>query len=225
MRVVLTREKGFNDELRAWLPDDAIVNEVPLTTTHYFDVSDVADRLHQDTRFGFFAALVASSGRCARYVATTREALRDGGAVLAVGDATAQSLRDQDMAVDVVGQGSAINLSSVIDEGPVLLLGAASPREELRVALESRAIDVLALACYETRPTTLRESDEEALRRGEIIFIGAPSAWAVAQRLVRKDALVVVPGPTTAEIVRRSHDHVIEGWGPELKARLAGHVR
>jgi uroporphyrinogen-III synthase len=224
MRVVLTREKGFNDELRAWLPDDVVVDEVPLTTTHYFDVDDVIAGLRQESRFATFAALVASSGRCARYVPKAREALRDGGVVLAVGDATARALRDTNVVVDVVGQGSAVNLAPSVDEGPVLLLGAAMPRDELRVALESKGIDVVALACYETLSALLRQSDEQALQRGDVIFIGAPSAWAVAQGLVRQDALVVVPGATTAEVVRASHDNVIEGWGPDLKARLVGHV-
>lgn len=221
MRVVLTREKGFNDELRAWLPDEAIVDEAPLTTTHYFEVSDVVDPLRADPRFGSFAALVASSGRCAMYVPKARKALRDGGLVLAVGDATAQALREKDVVVDTVGQGSAVNLAPSITDGPVLLLGAAAPRDELRGALESKNIDVVALACYETWPAMLRASDEQALRSGDVIFIGAPSAWAVAQGLVRPDALVVVPGATTAEIVRGVHENLIEGWGPDLKERLA----
>ncbi len=224
MRVVLTREKGFNDELRAWLPTEAIVDEVPLTTTHYFEVTDVIDPLRADSRCGSFAALVASSARCALYVPKARKALREGGVVLAVGEATARALREKDVVVDLVGQGSAVNLAPSISEGPVLVLGAASPRDELRTALEARDLDVMSLACYETWPTMLRASDEQALRSGDVIFIGAPSAWAAAQGLVRPESLVVVPGATTAEVVRAVHQNVMEGWGPDLKERLSGHT-
>lgn len=222
MRVVLTREKGFNDELRAWLPEDAIVDEVPLTTTHYLEVSDVMESLRADPRCGSFVALVATSGRCAMYVPKARKALRDDGVVLAVGDATATALVEKGVAVNLVGQGSAVNLAPFITDGPVVILGAAMPRDELRVVLESQGVDVVALACYETWPAMLTASDEQTVREGDVIFIGAPSAWAVAQGLVRPEAVVVVPGATTAEIVRGSHDNVIEGWGPELKERLCG---
>jgi hypothetical protein len=90
------------------------------------------------------------------------------------------------------------------------------------VLLESKDLDVVALACYETWPAMLKASDDQILRSGDVVFIGAPSAWVVAQGLVRPDAVVVVPGATTAEVVRGSHDNVIEGWGPDLKERLAG---
>jgi uroporphyrinogen-III synthase len=222
VRVVLTREKGFNDELRGWLPNGAVVDEVPLTTTHYYELSDVMDSLRADPRYGSFAALVASSARCAMYVPRACAALRDGGVVMAVGDATAVALGEKDVVVDVVGQGSAVNLASSLHEGPVLVLGAGTPRDELRTSLDAKDIDVLALACYETWPAMLRASDDQTLREGDVVFIGAPSAWVVAQGLVRADALVVVPGATTGEVVRGSHDNVIEGWGPDLKERLAG---
>ncbi|MCU1364162.1 MAG: hypothetical protein JWM55_1990 [Acidimicrobiaceae bacterium] len=222
MRAVVTREKGCNDELKSWLPEGAVVDEVPLTTTHYFEVSDVLESLRADPRWGSFAALVASSARCARYAANVRVALRDGALLAAVGQATAAALVEENVVVDVVGRGSAVNLAPSLKDGPVLVLGAATPRDELRVALEAKGIDVLSLACYETAPATLRESDETTLRTADVVFIGAPSAWTVARGLVRPDALVVVPGATTAQIVRGSHDNVIEGWGPELKERLAG---
>jgi len=77
------------------------------------------------------------------------------------------------------------------------------------------------VACYETSPLVLHASDEQTLRDGDVVFIGAPSAWSVAQGLVRGDALVVVPGATTGEIVRQSHDRVLEGWGPHLREQLA----
>jgi hypothetical protein len=182
MRVVVTREKGFNDELRAWLPEGAVIDEVPLTATRYFDVADVEKTLQADPYYGTFAVLVVT--------------------------------------VDGVGETGALGLAHAITEGPVLQLGAASSRDELRAALEAKGIQVTALACYETWPAILNASEEQALRQGDVIFIGAPSAWSVAQGLVRPDALVVVPGATTAEVVRRTHEGVLEGWGLDLRARL-----
>jgi uroporphyrinogen-III synthase len=221
VRAVLTREKGSNDTLRSWLPDGALVSEVPLTTTRYFDPDSVEKTLRANEHFGTFTALVVSSARSARYVSLARSALREGGRVLAVGDATAKALVLEHIAVDVVGEGDSLNLASSISEGPALLLGAASPRDELRMVLEAKGIEVTTLACYDTMPAVLRASEDQILRDGDVIFIGAPSAWLVARGLVRTDAVVVVPGATTAEIVRQSHERVLEGWGPDLRERLA----
>ncbi len=52
--------------------------------------------------------------------------------------------------MDVVGTAGAQELSGDIDEGPVLLLGAAAMREELSEQLRARGIEVEHLACYET---------------------------------------------------------------------------
>ena len=204
MRAVLTREKGYNDTLRSWLPDGVVVSEVPLTSTRYFDPDLVGETLRANEHFGSFAALVVSSARGAPYVSLAKSALREGGQVLAAGEATAKALELEKITVDVVGEGGSFNLAPSITEGPALLLGAATPRDELRVALESKGVEVVALACYETLPAALRASEAQSLREGDVIFIGAPSAWLVAQGLVRTDAVVVVPGATTAEIVRAS---------------------
>jgi uroporphyrinogen-III synthase len=221
VRVVLTREKGFNDEQRTWLPDGAVVDEVPLTTTRFFEVTDVAESLKSHERYGTFAAVVVSSARSVPYVPLARAALREGGTVLAVGERTAKALRARGISVDVVGEGGSLSLQASLSEGPVLLLGAANSRNELRDALTSNGIEVFQFACYETWPAILHASEEQILRRGDVVFIGAPSAWSVAQGFVSSEALVVVPGATTAENVRASHQRVLEGWGPELKERLA----
>jgi uroporphyrinogen-III synthase len=220
MRVVVTREKGFNDELRAWLPEGAVIDEVPLTATRYFDVADVEKTLKADPHYGTFSVLAVTSARSAPYVPAAHAALREGGRILAVGDATAASLEAKGVSVDGVGETGALGLAHAITEGPVLQLGAASSRDELRAALEAKGIHLTSLACYETWPAILNASEEQALRQGDVIFIGAPSAWSVAQGLVRPDALVVVPGATTAEVVRRTHEGVLEGWGLDLRARL-----
>ncbi len=221
MRAVVTRERGLNDELRAALPDDAIVSEVPLTATRYVDLDEVEQSVTANEHYGSFAALVVSSARSATYAGVAKPALVKGGTVLCVGSATAHAVRSAGVTVDIVGEGGALELAPFIAAGPVLLLAAAAPREELRDALSARGIESVVVPCYETVPAELSAHDEHTVRDADVIFIGAPSAWTVAQRLVRTDAVVVVPGATTGEIVRRSHERVLEGWGAELRSRLA----
>jgi hypothetical protein len=78
------------------------------------------------------------------------------------------------------------------------------------------------VACYETIGVTLGPSEQAALHSADVLFIGAPSAWAVARAYVTSDAWVVVPGPATGAEVRPEHARVIEGWGPHLRTDLAG---
>jgi uroporphyrinogen-III synthase len=220
VRVVVTREVGYNDPLRSWLPEGATVNEVPLTTTRFFDAHEVHATLRASEHYGAFRALVVTSARSALYVAVAREGLRDGGSVLSVGSATARALESHDVEVDVVGEGGSAELAPTITEGPVLFLGAAAMREELAAELKDKGVDVTVLACYETLPAVLTSDDEGFLRDADVVFIGAPSAWLVASPFVSPDARVVVPGATTAAYVRRQHQRVLVGWGPELREHL-----
>ena len=220
MRVVLTRERGLNDVLVEWLPADAIVSEVPLTTTHYFDGDEVQRVLRASEFFGAYRALVVTSARTALYVALARMALKEGGSVVSVGPATARALESDDVEVDVVGDGGAEDLAPQIAEGPVLMLGAASMRPELATALQARGISVTTLACYETVAAVLSDDDVKKLREGDVVFIGAPSAWLLAKAFVGANSWVVVPGATTATVVREDHVRVIEGWGPSLREDL-----
>ncbi|MHB8380156.1 MAG: uroporphyrinogen-III synthase [Acidimicrobiales bacterium] len=217
---MVTREAGYNDALRSWLPEDVTVDEVPLTTTRFFDANEVLSSLRASEHYGAFRALVVTSARSALYVAVAREGLGEGGSVLSVGSATARALETEDVEVDAVGKGAAIELAPTITKGPVLLLGAASTRDELSTELKDRGVDVVTLACYETVPAVLTSDDEGLLRDADVILIGAPSAWAMASAFVSPNAWVVVPGPTTAGVVRRRHQRVIEGWGPELREHL-----
>ena len=61
----------------------------------------------------------------------------------------------------------------------------------------------------------------ETLAGADVLFIGAPSAWDVAKAYVSKNAWVVVPGPSTGDAVRASHDRVLEGWEPAIRDVLA----
>jgi uroporphyrinogen-III synthase len=221
MRVVVTRERGHNKELVSWMPDNVSLIEVPLTTTRYFDSLTVHDTLRASLHFGHFRALVVTSARSALYVALAREALAPGGTVLSVGTATARALENEDVDVDVVGDTGVVDLDAAIDDGPVLLLGAAAMRDELATTLVERGVVVEKLACYETVSAVLTPDEETALREAEVVFIGAPSAWFVASTFLDPRAWVVVPGTTTASVVSRDHERIIVGWGPALKDRLA----
>ncbi|HEY5265404.1 MAG TPA: uroporphyrinogen-III synthase [Acidimicrobiales bacterium] len=220
MHVVLTREHGHNEKLKAWLPDDAVVNEVPLTHTHYFDVNEVRATIMASDFAGRFKALVVTSARSARYVAAAKDALAEGALVLSVGAATTRALDGETTDVDVEGEGGALELAAEIFDGPVLLLGASTMRRELPTILRARGLEVTKLACYETLPTTLSAADEVLLRRADVVLIGAPSAWHVAEGFIDPRTWVIVPGATTGDEVRRFHEHVFVGWGPDLLEHL-----
>lgn len=221
MRVVLTREAGRNDEMRAWLPDHASVTELPLTSTRYVELSEV-DRLLRSTapRYGEFAALVVTSSRTKPYVATAQRALRAGAAVLSVGPATTRSLQELGVAISAEAPSRALDLANHIVRGPVLLLGAGEMRDELTSALEARSIEVTHVACYHTLAETLSGEQQDLLGRAQVVLIGAPTAWVVAQPFVNASTLVVVPGAATASVVLTHHERVLEGWGPSLRERL-----
>lgn len=220
MNVVVTRERGHNDSLREWIPEGASVREVPLTTTRFYETNEVMDVLRESHYFGQFRYLVVTSARSALYASLAREALAIDGAVLVVGTATARALEEENVDVGLIGEGGARDLAEAIDQGPVLVLGAASMREELATELLGRGLIVETLPCYETIAADLSGVDESILRHADVVFIGAPSAWSVAEDFVEPDALVVVPGATTASAVQRTHARVIVGWGPELREVL-----
>lgn len=214
MLVVLTREAGHNEKLRSWLPPGALVREVPLTTTNYFDVDDVRATLASTSSFGTFRALVLTSARSALYRDLATSALAPGGIVLSVGSATAGE-------GDVTGAGGAVDLAAHIDAGPVLFVGASASRDELPSLLRDKGIEVTTVACYDTLAAPLSPSDEATLREADVVMIGAPSAWVVGAPFIEERTWVVVPGATTAASVRATHERVLEGWGPHLRELLA----
>jgi uroporphyrinogen-III synthase len=221
VNVVVTREAGKNDPLLAWLPPEAAVIEVPLTTTTYFDLDAVRVALDESPGNGKYPSLVVTSERSADYVETALRASAPDVEIFSVGPTTASALGNRDVKVFAQGEGSADSLAPHIARGPVLMLGATSMREELGAALRAKGLEVVAIACYETVGAQLDQSDKETLRHADVLFIGAPSAWAVARENVGPDTWVVVPGASTGAVVRVDHPRVIEGWGPHLRTRLA----
>ena len=164
--------------------------------------------------------LVVTSERSVRYVALALAASRPDATVYCVGPRTSAALQGIGVDARVTGDGPAVSLAPEIDRGPVLVLGALSTRDELVVALRANGLDVVTIACYETIGLALSPSDADTLRRADVVFIGAPSAWAVARAVVAADTWVVVPGVTTAAAVTVDHQRVLQGWGPELRTRL-----
>jgi uroporphyrinogen-III synthase len=220
VNVVVTREAGKNGELRSWLPPDATVLEVPLTRTTYLDGDDVRAALDASPYTGEYRSLVVTSERSVAYVDDGLRVSAPDVEVYSVGPRTSLALSTHHVS-SVPGEGSAASLAQHIVQGPVLILGATTMREELPDALRDKGLEVVMIACYETVGLSLTTSDVEALRGAGAIVIGAPSAWAVAREHVSKDTWVVVPGESTAAAVRIDHARVLEGWGPDLRTRLA----
>ncbi|MHB2027829.1 MAG: uroporphyrinogen-III synthase [Acidimicrobiales bacterium] len=225
MLVALTRERGRNEALRAWVPGSALVVEIPLTVTHYVDADEFRAILETCAHYGSYRVLVVTSARSAPYVALARGALEAGATTLCVGPATADALDELGISCDLVGTGGALDVEPAIREGPVLLLGAGTMRSELRDALEGRALTTTTMVCYETLARDLENDERALLARCDVVFVGAPSAWAVAASHVRADAWVVVPGATTAAVVRAEHPRLLEGWNEEVRERLADLAR
>ena len=220
MKIVLTRERGKNDALSTWLPEYATVHEVPLTTTTYFAEGTVRDALRASPVVGTFRSLVVTSERSMSYVPLALAATASDVEVFSVGPTTSEALRAQGVAVRAQGDGAAVTLVRQISHGPVLVIGAATMREELGLALRAKGLEVTVVPCYETMALALDSDDVALLADADVVFIGAPSAWLVARDAVRDDALVVVPGRSTGAVVHLDHANVLEGWGPTLRSRL-----
>ena len=220
MKIVLTRELGKNDALWTWLPDHATVQEVPLTSTRYFDERAVNDDLHASEHYGKFCSLVVTSERSMTYVPLAIDASSADVEVYCVGPTTSEALRAQGVKVRAQGDGGAATLANQISRGPVLLIGAESMRDELTLTLRANGLDVTVVACYETLALELDEADVAKIGDADVVFIGAPSAWSVARDFVNADSVVVVPGASTGAVVQIDHAKIIEGWGPTLRTRL-----
>lgn len=221
MKIVLTREAGRNVALRSWLPAGATVREVPLTTTNYFGVDDVRAALEGSRAHGMYRTLVVTSERSVGFVEAALKSSTLDVEVYSVGSTTSAALASLGVRIEAQGEGPADTLATHISRSPVLLLGAKAMREELATALRAKGLEVVTIACYETIGVSLSSSEAQTLRDADVLFIGAPSAWAIARDHVSNDAWVVVPGISTAAGVRADHPRVIEGWGPDLRTRLA----
>jgi uroporphyrinogen-III synthase len=221
LKVVLTREAGKNDSLEDWLPQDASFTEVPLTRTRYYEPRQVMDALEKSESRGPFCSLVVTSERSHSYATRAIALSTSDVEVFSVGPVTTAALEGQGVNVHRQGDGGSLTLAGEIVRGPVLVLGAREMRDELVDALRERGLDVVVVACYETVALVPTQTERDRLRAADVVFIGAPSAWAVARAFVGAQAWIVVPGASTGAVVAAEHERVIEGWGPHLRQRLA----
>lgn len=216
-RAVLTREVGFNDGIRNWVPNYFDVVEVPLTTT-VFRPSEV---VHRELDEAVTAAnpqwLVLTSRRGATALRGWR--VPAGLRVAAVGQITAQTLHDVGIDAALVGGAGAGALADDLD-GSVLVVGAAERHDELSDVLRARGRAITSVVAYETEPTDLTDENADQIRRADVLFIGAPSAWRVAAPFVAQATWVVVPGQTTSEVVSAQHTRVVVGWDGATRDRL-----
>lgn len=220
MNIVVTRERGSNDELRSWMPIGAQVEELPLTTTTYVPVEVVVERVGTLAPKTGFPSLVVTSQRTKAFLTSVRPHLSSQVEVFSVGASTTAAIESCGLSVKVQSLGTSLDLAGQISRGPVLLLGAAGMKSNLRDSLVERGLKAHHVTCYETVSVQLSVDEQDVLRSADVVLIGAPSAWRVAQSFVSQNALVVVPGASTAEVVRRSHERVLEGWGPTLASQL-----
>ena len=202
------------------MPEGALVTEVPLTVSSYVALVDVEAELADQISYGQYEALVVTSARAQNYVDIALRALAKDAAVYSVGVATTHALHNQGVTTHVESRSRARDLAPLLEKGPVLVLGAREMRDELYRDLVRRSIEVTRLVCYETRPLQLQSRQVDDLREADIVLIGAPSAWSVARPHIEPGTWVVVPGPTTGDVVRVTHERVIEGWDETLRQRL-----
>lgn len=215
--VALTRESGRNEPLRRWVDSRARVVEVPLTFTRYRSVDDVANDVRTSRHFGQFHALVATSSRVEPYVDIAAESLIAGSMSYSVGARTTAMLENHGLSVSYQSTGTSVEVAPRIEQGPVLILGAVNGRHELVDLLRSRHLESHFVRCYETRPVVLDEEAVGTLRNANVVFIGAPSAWRVAREVIARDAWVLVPGRTTLNVVRSTHQRSLVGWGGDFE--------
>ncbi len=218
MLVALTRERGHNDELRHLVGARADVVEIPLTHTYFRPVTQVEDEIRRSGHFGLFRSLVVASARANRYVPSLSGALAERARVFSVGPKTSAVLERSGFKVTHESLAGALDLSPFIRFGPVLLLGAVGGRDDLFQDLKSRRLRPVLVRCYETLAPPLEEQSLEELRRADVVFIGAPSAWRVARDVVSNQAWVLVPGETTLKEVCASHQRALVGWGSNFES-------
>ena len=204
MKVVLTREPPRNDALRSILELAIDVDEVPATTTNYFQVADVVAACQLLPRTVIVTSARAVEAAVALVTATAPEM------VVAVGVTTASRLTELGVVdVQVASEEGARGVALFDFPGPVATIGAATTRPELGVLLRERGLESQHVAAYETKGRTLGDDETRAVSSADFVVVAAPSAWSVVRPFVAPDATVVVRGQTTFEAVSADHFRVV----------------
>ena len=205
--ILLTREPPRNDEVRRRLEGRCVVQELPLTSTREFEVSEFDRTLEHLS--GEAASIVVTSARAAIYAGRAKRRFPHA-VMVAVGPATLRALELQGISDAHVSPAlSATSIATMDLAAPVLSLGALHPRPELANGLAARGVAHTHVAVYETVPRVLTAAEQELLATTDVVVIGAPSAWEVAAPHIRPETVVVAQGTTTAEVIRDTHANVV----------------
>jgi uroporphyrinogen-III synthase len=208
-RLVLTRED--NGQWAMPLAAHFEVLVLPVTMTRWIPEADVRHALtlrHPRT-------IGVTSARGAQAAFWAHELFPDA-PVLAIGPTTAAALTALSVPVaGVADPSTARDLAMLVDEGPVLVPGAADPLRDLDEALAARGVTIERVTAYETVPVPLDDEARHALGGADIAVVAAPSAWMCIEPFVPASTLVVAIGPTTAAAVRQRHARTRVGATPQ----------
>ena len=208
MNVVVTREPPRNDDLRTVLSLAVNVDEVPATETRRFDPDVVAATC--DIIPGTLVVTSSRAVDAALAVAGKYPTVN----VVAVGDVTAERLREAGLTTVTVADDEGVRGLDALDlRSPVVSVGAMDTRPELAILCRDRGLRYEHLVAYDTLPRQLTGEERAVLLRADVVIVAAPSAWAVVGPFVRPEATVIVRGETTANAVRQQHATVIVARG------------
>ncbi|MBU6232888.1 MAG: uroporphyrinogen-III synthase [Acidobacteria bacterium] len=208
MNVVVTREPPRNDDLRTVLSLAVNVDEVPATETRRFDPDVVAATC--DIIPGTLVVTSSRAVDAALAVAGKYPTVN----VVAVGDVTAERLREAGLTTVTVADDEGVRGLDALDlRSPVVSVGAMDTRPELAILCRDRGLRYEHLVAYDTLPRQLTGEERAVLSRADVVIVAAPSAWAVVGPFVRPEATVIVRGETTANAVRQQHATVVVARG------------
>lgn len=135
--------------------------------------------------------------------------------VAAVGDATAQRLRDHGLAVDVVGSGGGAELgAALVAKGVkgkrVLLPRAEGGNDDLKNALEGAGAVVVCVDVYRSVAVDVDEASVEEVAAPRALFLTSPKRVAELVKKVRvpADVVVIAIGDTTAKAITEAGQRV-----------------
>jgi len=158
---------------------------------------------------------------------------RSGQKVAAVGPATADALREREIAVDLVPDEAVAE--ALVDafpagSGRVLLPQAAAARPALADGLRAKGWDVDVIELYRTAPVTLDDAQRKAADTADAItFTSSSTVTNYVDAAGPVPATVVCIGPVTAETARErgltvtavADPHTVDGLVDALVAQLA----
>eukprot|EP00884_Botryococcus_braunii_P001953 jgi/Botrbrau1/11759/Bobra.0195s0084.1 len=189
-QVVLTRERGKNDQLAAALAARGVSTlELPLVETRTGpDQATLSVSLREET---FEWVTITSPEAAAVFLKAWRIAGSPTVNVAVVGSGTGRCLKDEDgpLPAFVPSTANAVHLASELPRveggnGRVLYPSSAKAGSDLEAGLRERGFDVVRLNTYDTVAVEeLPEVELELARRASVIAFASPSAVKAWRRL------------------------------------------